>query len=117
MIIGYHFTALVSDLLEIEDNVILASDVLMVTHNHGINPESDLPYYRQRLETAPIKIEEGTWIGEKAVVLPGVTVGHHSIVAAGAVVTKSCPPYSMMAGVPARIIKSYDFKQHKWTAE
>ncbi len=50
---------------------------------------------------APITIEDHVWIATRAIVLPGVTIGHHSIVAAGAVVTKNVPPYSFACGVPA----------------
>ena len=50
-------------------------------------------------------IEDDIWIGANAVILPGVTIGHHSVVAAGAVVTKDVPPHSLVAGVPAKIIK------------
>ena len=57
-------------------------------------------------ETAPVKIEDGVWIGMNAIILKGVTIGEGSIVAAGAVVTRDVPAHSLVAGVPARIIKS-----------
>ena len=53
-----------------------------------------------------IDIQEGCWIGANAVVVKNVTIGCHSVVAAGAVVCKDVPPYSVVAGVPARVIKS-----------
>lgn len=56
----------------------------------------------------PIVIEDGAWIGAAATVLGGVTVGHGAIVAAGAVVTKDVPPNTVVAGVPARIVKTLD---------
>lgn len=58
--------------------------------------------------SAPIVIEEGVWIGARALVLGGVTIGAHSVVAAGAVVTRSCPPRSVLGGVPARVLSSID---------
>lgn len=54
---------------------------------------------------APVIIEDDVWCGANVTILKGVTIGHGSIVAAGAVVTKSCPPYSIIGGVPAKIIK------------
>ncbi|MCS7063599.1 MAG: acyltransferase, partial [Methylacidiphilales bacterium] len=54
---------------------------------------------------APTVIESNTWIGAHACILKGVTIGHHSIIAAGAVVTDSIPPFSIAAGVPARVVK------------
>lgn len=54
---------------------------------------------------APIRIEDHVWIGCNAIILRGVTIGADSIVGAGAVVTRSCPPRSVLAGVPARVIK------------
>lgn len=53
----------------------------------------------------PIVIEDGVWIGAGAIILGGATVKHHSIVAAGAVVTEDVPPYVIVAGVPAKVIK------------
>lgn len=53
----------------------------------------------------PVVIEDGVWIGANVTILKGVTIGHGSVVAAGAVVTKSCEPYSIIGGVPAKLIK------------
>ncbi len=54
----------------------------------------------------PVVIEDDVWIGTRAIILPGVRVGAGSIIGAGAVVTKSVPPYSIVAGNPARVVKS-----------
>lgn len=53
----------------------------------------------------PIVIEDGVWCGANVTILKGVTIGKDSIVAAGAVVTKSFPPYSIIGGVPAKLLK------------
>ena len=58
-------------------------------------PENDLP----------VTIEDGCWIGANVTILKGVTIGHDSVVAAGSVVTKSCEPYSIIGGVPAKLIR------------
>ena len=58
------------------------------------------------MATNQVVIDDDVWIGANAVVLPGVTIGKHSVVAAGAIVTKDVPPHSLVAGVPAKIIKS-----------
>ena len=64
---------------------------------HGFGPP---PYAR------PIVIEDRTWVGCNAHILKGVTIGEGSVVAAGAVVTRSCPPRSLVAGVPARVVRT-----------
>ena len=79
-----------------------------------MNPESQMPYMDQPLECKPVTIDDGTWIGEKVCILPGVTIGKKFIIGAGAVVNKSIPDYSMAAGVPAKVIKKYNFKTHSW---
>ncbi len=66
----------------------------------------DRPIIQSDLEIRPVRIEAGSDIGTNAVILPGVTVGHGSIVGAGAVVTESVPPFAVVAGVPARVIRS-----------
>jgi acetyltransferase-like isoleucine patch superfamily enzyme len=60
----------------------------------------------QGVSTNPVTIGDDIWIGANAVILPGVTIGDHSVVAAGAVVTKDVPPHTLVAGVPAKIIKT-----------
>ena len=53
----------------------------------------------------PVVIEEEVWCGANVTILKGVTIGRGSVVAAGAVVTKSCPPYSIIGGVPAKVLR------------
>ena len=56
-------------------------------------------------KSAPVVIEDDVWIGANVTILKGVTIGHGSVIAAGAVVTQSFPPYSIIGGVPARLLK------------
>jgi acetyltransferase-like isoleucine patch superfamily enzyme len=68
---------------------------------------TEIPMHDQGMMTkGGIRIEDDVWIGTHAVILDGVTIGTGSIVAAGAVVTRNVPPFSIVAGVPARIVKS-----------
>lgn len=94
--------------IEIGNNVLIASDVYITDHDHGVATRltmSDAPASRI-LIYAPVIIEDNVWIGQKAIVLKGIRIGFGSIVAAGAVVTKDVPPFSVVGGVPARLIKS-----------
>jgi acetyltransferase-like isoleucine patch superfamily enzyme len=65
----------------------------------------------------PVTIEDDVWIGAKAIILKGVTVGRGSIIAAGAIVVRDVPPYSIVAGIPAKVVKyrfeEKDLEQHK----
>ena len=63
---------------------------------------------RPKLKTAPVKIGDNVWIGMNAVILKGVTIGDNSVVAAGAVVTRSVPPNTIVAGNPAVTVKSFE---------
>lgn len=54
---------------------------------------------------APVVIEDDVWVGSNVTILKGVTIGRGSVIAARAVVTKSCPPYSIIGGVPAKVLK------------
>ncbi|MGH2368979.1 MAG: acyltransferase, partial [Chloroflexota bacterium] len=56
---------------------------------------------------APIVLEERVWLGNRSMVLKGVTIGHDAVVAAGSVVTKDVPPRSVVAGVPARVVRTF----------
>lgn len=111
---GNRVSFLVGDEIKIGDYVLVADDVSFVSENHGMNPESDIPYMNQILSTAPINIEDGCWIGEKAIIMPGVSVGKQAVIGAGSIVTKDIPAYSVAVGNPARVIKQYDFERHEW---
>lgn len=100
--------------IDIGDNCLIASNVLITSENHGINPELSDSYSNIPLQAKAVNIGKGCWIGEKVSILPGVTLGERCIVAANAVVTKSFPSYSMIGGVPARLLMKYDFESHKW---
>jgi maltose O-acetyltransferase len=89
-----------NDRITLGDKVALGHQVLLLTASHEIGGA----WQRSGpLRTAPVKIEEGAWIGSRATILPGVTVGAGSVVAAGAVVTKDVPPGTLVGGVPAQV--------------
>lgn len=112
--IGMNFSALARDPIIIEDRVLIASNVLVSSENHGIDPESNKSYMEQNLTGNAVRIGKGSWIGEKAIILPGVIIGEKCIIGAGSVVTKSVPDFSIAVGNPAKVIKKYDFKNHVW---
>lgn len=114
--IGFNFSALsvAKGKIEIGNNVLIASNVLITNENHGINPELSIPYMNQDLEFKNVYIGDGCWIGEKTIILPGVSIGKQSIIGAGSVVTKSIPEYSIAVGNPAKVIKKYNFQTHRW---
>ena len=88
----------------IGSHVNLAQGITITALNHNFE-NSKKRIDEQGVSTSAVVIEDDIWIGANAVVLPGVTIGQHSVVAAGAVVTKDVPPHSLVAGVPAKIIK------------
>ncbi len=112
--IAYHFTAMAAAPIVIRDNSLIASGVVITSENHGVNPEIAESYADTPLEAKPVTIGKGCWIGENVIITPGVTLGDRCIVAAGAVVTNSFPAYSMVGGVPAKLIKTYNHEKHEW---
>jgi acetyltransferase-like isoleucine patch superfamily enzyme len=89
--------------IHIGRDALLANDVQLICGNHTF-ARRDLPIRAQPTEERPIVIQNDVWLGASAIVLGGVTVGRGSVVAAGAVVTRSLPPYSIARGVPAQIV-------------
>lgn len=85
----------------------IAGGVYITDHDHAWPAKAGLV-------CDPVHIEEHVWLGERAMVLKGVRLGTGCMVAANAVVTKSAPPYCMLAGMPARIIKRYDLETKEW---
>lgn len=112
VIIGYNFQCLVSSNCKIGKNSLFASNILISTENHGVDPNHT--YATQELESKDVTIGENCWIGEKVTILPGVTLGDNVIVGAGSVITKSFESNVIVAGNPARIIKKYNYDNGKW---
>lgn len=112
--IGYNNTFLAGGDIIIEDGVLMASNILISSENHSVNPEDDKYYMDQKLECESVVIGEGSWLGENCIILPGVKIGKKCVIGAGSIVTKSIPDYCIAVGNPAKIIKKYDFNQHKW---
>jgi acetyltransferase-like isoleucine patch superfamily enzyme len=84
--------------------VVLGPDVKLIALNHNFDDPSK-PILFQGVKAGKIIIEDDVWIGANAIVLPNVKIGKGSIVAAGAVVSKDVEPYSIVGGVPAKLIK------------
>jgi acetyltransferase-like isoleucine patch superfamily enzyme len=97
----------------IGNDVRLAQNVVLSGLNHNYKDIS-LPISEQGVTTSPIVVMDETWIGSNSVILPGVTIGKHCVIAAGSVVTKSIPDYCIAAGNPARILKQYNFETKTW---
>lgn len=97
----------------IGDYVIFAQNIVVSGLNHCYEDIS-LPVSKQNVTTNLITIEDECWIGANAVITSGVTLGKHSVIAAGSVVTKNIPPYSVAVGNPARVIKQFDFDKKQW---
>lgn len=86
--------------ITIEDDTKIGPKVNLITSNHPLDPA-----HRKELISTPIWIKRNVWIGAAATILPGVTVGENSVVAAAAVVTQDVPPNTVVAGVPAKVIR------------
>ncbi|MAK90968.1 MAG: acetyltransferase [Oleibacter sp.] len=89
--------------ITLEDNVLIGPKVNLVTINHPIDPE-----HRRSTWCAPIVIKKNAWIGAAVSVMPGVTIGENAIVAANSVVTKDVADNTIVAGTPARFIKTIE---------
>lgn len=106
---NYNLTVLDYDKVIIGDNVLIGPNVVLTTATHSTD-------YRLRNDNGvsdimgePIVIEDDVWIGANCTILPGVTIGKHSIVGAGSVVTKSVPPDTIVAGVPAHVMRKIEY--------
>lgn len=87
--------------ITIDDNVLIAPKVSLLSEGHPIHPAE-----RQSLKVSRIHIKKNAWIGANATILQGVTIGENAIVAAGSVVSKDVPDNTMVGGIPAKFIKT-----------
>lgn len=94
-----------SGYVEIGSNVMMSPRVSIYAENHNFE-RTDIPMREQGVTRQFVKIEDDCWIAANSIILAGVTIGRGSVVAAGSVVTKDIPPYSIAAGIPAVVLKS-----------
>lgn len=102
-----HFTAISK--IQIGCGVLTGKWVTITDNSHGdtnFNTLQELPIKRCMVSKGPVIIGNNVWIGDKATILAGVTIGDGAVIAANSVVSKDVPAYSVVAGVPAKIIKT-----------
>ncbi len=90
--------------LVIGSNVMISPYVMITATVHDFE-DTDVPMQLQGLHSKKVVIEDDVWLGGKSIILPGVTIGRGSIVAAGSIVTKDVPPFAIVGGNPAKVIK------------
>ena len=100
--------------IQIKKNVLISQHCFIGDHNHEYKDINTPIRYQGLTNVAPIVIDEGAWIGANVTVAPGVKIGKNAVVGANSVVTKDVPDYSVAVGLPAQVIKKYNFKTKKW---
>lgn len=100
--INYGTSIAAKQLIHIGADCSIGTQVIIMDNNyHRLEPERR----NEPPDSAPVILEENVWIGARAIILPGVVIGRDSVIGAGSVVTKSVPPRSLAAGVPAKVIR------------
>lgn len=113
-VFGRGLSIVAHERIEIGDDTVAGHYVFITDQNHGYE-DLDLPIGRQMWKNAPVRIGNSCWLGHGAIVLPGVTIADHVVVAAGSVVTSDVPDRCVVAGTPARIIRRH-VEDHGWVA-
>lgn len=114
--IGNHSTISSMNKVIIEDYVLTGPHVFIADHNHKY-ADLSMPVCKQDVDcknTDMVIIGEGSWLGTNVVVVGNVRIGKHCVIGANAVVTKDIPDYSVAVGIPAKVIKMFDFKNGTW---
>ena len=93
--------------IDVEDDVFMGMNIYITDQNHGYEV-LDEPIGTQMPSEAAVRIGAGSWIGSGAVILPGAQIGRHVVVAANSVVRGDVPDNSVVAGVPARVVRLHD---------
>jgi acetyltransferase-like isoleucine patch superfamily enzyme len=102
--------------VQICEGTLISNDFYASDHSHEYDPRRGSPRYQGVYSKGAVKIGSNCFLGNRVSVMPGVTLGDHSVVGAHSVVTCSFPAFSMVAGVPARLIKTFNFGRGVWEA-
>ena len=100
----WDFQCNASQSVEVQDYVLIAPRVFITDSDHIVGGAGERTTLSKQFRSAPVVIEHDCWLGVNAVILKGVTIGHHSVVGANTVVTRDVEPHSIVAGIPARPI-------------
>ena len=117
--IGYNFRATRNLTIQcaghtcIGNDVLVSSDVFIIDYNHCLDPRNE-NYLDGELFVKEVFIDDGAWIGNNVVILPGARIGKKAVIGAGSVVTGTIDDYCIAVGNPARVIKRWDFSSNKW---
>jgi len=109
-----HITA--KDRVEIGRRVLMGERILIADHDHGFEDTSTAPRDQPVTAPRPVAIGDACWIGDGAAILDGSNLGRHAVVGANAVVRGEVPPFTVVAGNPARAVRRYDPDLGKWVA-
>ncbi|MDQ7090847.1 MAG: acyltransferase [Methylococcales bacterium] len=110
--IQFYFHCGAAESVTIGNDVLIAGRVYISDHDHEID-DLAVPPIRSGLTTTPVVIEDEVWIGEGVAILKGVTIGKRAVIGANAVVTRDVPPYTVVGGIPARVIRKIESSAEK----
>lgn len=102
VVMRHHVTISAADAIDIEDDVLIAAWTSIYDSDHTVGPSGNPIWYPHR--TAPVRVGQGSWIGERVAVLRGADIGRHCIIGANSVVKGVIPDFSIAVGAPARVV-------------
>ena len=109
--IQFYFHCGAAESVTIGKNVLIAGRVYITDHDHAFDDPEVPPIVADKLVSKPVVIEDGAWLGEGCVILKGVTIGQRAIVGANAVVSRDVAPFTVVGGVPARVIRTLEHQR------
>jgi len=112
--VGFYACVTAVDRIEIGSGCVISDYFFASDHTHNFDPRHGSPRYQTLSSKGPVTLGRNCFVGYRVTVMPGVTLGEHCVVGAHAVVTRSFPPCSMVAGAPARLLKTFDFATGVW---
>lgn len=109
---GVHIGAV--ERVEIGRFVLMAAGCYITDHDHDWSDPFDPPISNDRVIVKPTRVCDYAWLGERVMVLKGVTIGERAVIGAGSLVTRDVPPFSVAVGAPARVVKTWDHEAGVW---